>query len=290
MSLLNVSKLTKDYGNGKGAFDINISLEPGEMLGFIGPNGAGKSTTINMCCGFIKPDSGSINLFGQEVNWLNMHRFYPKIGLLVSEPVFDPSYSASQIFKETQTLLRMDLTKRWMELADLLELDLRKPFLKLSLGNRKKVGFINCLMHDPDLVILDEPTSGLDPLIQQKCLALLKGVTARGGAVLLSSHVLSEVQSYCNRILMLKDGKVIIENTTENILNQTQKLFRLKQPAKILPKIAPELINKKVEEGNELLIYTTEHESILKILVDNDFYDFFLERPSLEETFMQYYE
>jgi ABC-2 type transport system ATP-binding protein len=289
--MLKVEGLTKDFGNKKGAFNINLSVEKGEIVGFIGPNGAGKSTTLNMCNGFIRPDKGQISLLGSIIEYHSIHKLLPKIGVLLSEVAFEPNLTPTQIFQETQLLFGKSFQQRYEELATYLDLDLDKPFHKLSLGNRKKVGIINCLLHNPDLIILDEPTSGLDPLIQQKVMNLFKEVATRGGGVLLSSHVLSEVQNYCNRVVMLKNGQIILESTTEQVMNQAQRLFRFRNLSEDIKQklINSNLTSKQISNAGETLIYTTKYQEILQVLGDNNIFDFYIERPSLEETFLEYY-
>lgn len=292
MSILKTHQLTKQYPGDRGAFDINLDLNKGEIVGFIGPNGAGKSTTLNMLGGFLIPDRGEISAFGTEVDWRTIYTMSDRIGILASEVAYDPSLTPRQIFQDTQALLNQDLQDHWQSLAKELELNLEISFHKLSLGNRKKVGVINAVMHSPDLLLLDEPTSGLDPLIQQKCLSLFQKTAQKGGAVLLSSHVLGEVQEYCDRIVMIKDGRIILEDTTVNILEQAQKLFRIKNlPQPVLSAIKKLKIHTRIEEaGAEVLIYTPRHQPILDILHENNVYDFYLERPGLEYTFMDLYQ
>lgn len=291
MALLETFNLSKDYGNNRGAFEINLSINPGEIVGFIGPNGAGKSTTLNMCAGLIQPTSGSFKVFNEGTNWLNIHNHFPNIGLLLSEVNFDKNLTPKDIFEENEALIGKSCKSKYLELAEILQVDLQKPFGSLSFGNRKKIGIINSLMHSPQLVIMDEPTSGLDPLIQQRFMGLLSDIAKQGGAVFLSSHVLSEVQAFCGRIIMLKGGKIILEDTTESILNKAARLFRIKnlQP-ELLQQIQTVANISKIQHVlDETLLYTTEFEKVLKLLLQLQFYDFFVERPSLEEMFLELY-
>jgi ABC-2 type transport system ATP-binding protein len=291
MSLLSTSKLTKDYGNGKGAFEISIAIEAGEIVGFIGPNGAGKSTTLNMCAGLIKPTKGSFKLFGQETSYENIHKLYPKIGLLLSEVNFNKNLTPQEIFQENQSLLGVNCTAKWKELSELFQVDLNKSFGSLSFGNRKKIGIINAIMHSPELIILDEPTGGLDPLVQQNFMKVIKDLANSGSAIFLSSHVLSEVQALCQRIIMIRSGKIILEDTTQSIMNKAARLFRIKNLDDVLKDKIQIIatITKIQQEVDETLLYTTEFETVLKFLINQDFYDFFLERPSLEEMFLELY-
>ncbi len=289
--LLQAKELTKDYDNGKGAFEVNIDLKPGEIVGFIGPNGAGKSTTLNMLNGLLKPTSGYIQYFEKDHTLNTIYNINHRLGVLLSDIPYEKNHTPRQIFREASLLLGMDLKSKYIELSEYFELGLDLRFGKLSLGNKKKVGMIIALMHDPEIVLLDEPTSGLDPLVQQKSLKLFQEVKNRGGSIILSSHSLSEVESICDRIIMIKDGKIILEDTTKNVIEKAQKLFRLISPDPELVKLIqtePD-VTKVVTSGGEIKVYTENVVTILDLFHKHGYYDFYLERPTLEETFMKYY-
>jgi ABC-2 type transport system ATP-binding protein len=289
--LLQAKELTKDFGSNKGAFDVNIDLMAGEIIGFIGPNGAGKSTTMNILNGLLSPTSGFIHYFNRDYNHRSLHQINDRLGVLLSDTPFEKSQTPRQILNEASLLLGQNLKPSYEELSQYFELDLDKRFAKLSLGNKKKVGIIMALMHQPDIVLLDEPTSGLDPLIQQKVLKILHKVKARNGAVLLSSHSLSEVQSVCDRIIMIKEGRIILEDTTKNVLDKAQKIFRLYNPTPdLIQTIQTEpMVTKVINDNGEIKVYTENVPVILELLVKHKFYDFYLERPTLEETFINLY-
>ena len=292
MSLVSVKNITKDFGRRRGVFGLNFEIGYGEIVGFVGPNGAGKSTTINILAGFVKPDAGNMVIFDLPTDHLNVYKLMPRIGLLFAENTLQEDLTASQTFKRSQELLRQDLSKNWQDMAKLLELDLDKPVKKLSLGNKKKVAVINALMHKPDLLILDEPTSGLDPLITSRFFGLLEGVVKRGGSVFLSSHELAEVQQICSRIMMIKNGKIIISDTTQNILEKAYKVFIFKNiPDKLLKSVQTLSKSRRtIRAGDETKLYTKDARPILNLFAKNKFYDFYLERPSLEEMFQESYK
>jgi ABC-2 type transport system ATP-binding protein len=294
MQLLKANALTKDFGNKKGIFDINFSLSTGEIVGFVGPNGAGKSTAINILGGFVLPDSGQVEIFGQKADYSNIYKFYDRIGILLSETVFEKNLTPLEIFIQSTKLLKSQSfdKSKCLEIADYLELDVHKKFAELSFGNRKKVGLINTLLHNPELIILDEPSGGLDPLIQQRMFELLKQIASRGGSVLLSSHILSEVQSACHKVIMIKQGKIILQDSTQNILDKAKRVFRLRNPDKnIVEQLNNQSLVSKMEQvGENVLLYTDNHERILQFLIPNGFYDFYLESPNLEDMFMEYYK
>ena len=288
--MLKTENLTKNFGNNKGVFDICIEIQPGEIVGFIGPNGAGKSTTINMITGLLFPNQGTVELFGKKMDKNNIQSLKEKMGILYSQPYFEPNLKTVTIL-ERQASLQKIKDEKWSVLANLLDLDNTRNFGKLSLGNKKKVGIISALMNTPDLLILDEPTSGLDPLIQKKFLDLLLAVKKRGGSVFLSSHVLNEVEAICDRIIMIKNGKIIKQAKTSELIQSMPKIFKFTNlPAPILNQIQALKGNlKEVIYENEVKIYTNQTESILEILYKNKISNFFLERSSLEEMFLENY-
>jgi ABC-2 type transport system ATP-binding protein len=290
-SILQTQNLTKDFGDGRGVFDLTFDIQPGEIVGFVGPNGAGKSTTINLLAGLVKQDKGLVKLFGQQTTQTTTYKVISRVGLLLSESTLDLGLTAEQTFRQSQALLGIDATSEWQRMAKLLSLDIKKPVKKLSLGNKKKVGVINALLHSPDLAIMDEPTSGLDPIIQVRFTDLLKEVKQRGGAVFLSSHDLSEIQHACDRIIMIKDGKVILSDRTDNLLDQASKVFILKQPSRqLLTKLqSAATIDASRSNDHETVLYAKHHEDIIKLLAQEKFYNFYVERPSLEEMFREYY-
>ncbi len=210
-TVLQTSGLTKYYGKTRGIEDVDLQIEKGEIFGFIGPNGAGKSTAIRTLLGLIKPTRGSATIFGKDIT-THGPQIRQSIGYLPSEVFYYDGmrvrdllrYSASFYDKPKQVMHR-----RIEELAELLQLDLTRKIDDLSYGNKKKVGIIQGLLHDPDLIILDEPTGGLDPLMQQTFFQLLRDENAKGVTILFSSHILSEVQKLCDRVGIIKDGKLV---------------------------------------------------------------------------------
>jgi ABC-2 type transport system ATP-binding protein len=291
-AVISAHKLTKDFGNAKGIFDISFSVAPGEIVGFVGPNGAGKSTTINAITGLTKPDSGSFSLLGTPLTQTTVHDVMHRIGVMYSEPTLEDSKTARQIFERTGALLGKDCTKKWQEMSRLFNLDLDKKVKKLSLGNKKKVQAIRALMHEPELIIMDEPTSGLDPIVKDSFMELLHAAATRGAAVLLSSHDLTEVQHISDRIIMIKSGHIILDDQTSSILNTSNRLFRLINPPAELSKKLSSLsyIHDLHPQGNDLTLQTPEYAKLAKLLGDNKFYDYFIEQPSLEDAFKEKYE
>ncbi|MBL8159045.1 ABC transporter ATP-binding protein [Candidatus Saccharibacteria bacterium] len=290
LTRLDANDITKDFGNGRGIFDVNLTVHKGEIVGFVGPNGAGKSTTINILTGFINPDRGHFAVLGEMADTGSIHHLMSRIGILLSEPTIEPDLTAAQVFRRSQELLGLDCSQNWRRMSQELELDVDKKVKKLSLGNKKKVGIINALMHEPDLLIMDEPTSGLDPLIRSRFMAMVKQMADNGGAVLLSSHDLGEVQAICDRIVMIKAGRVILSDTTDHILDKAERAFRLLAPPKeLLAAIRKLKIRVTEEAGSEAVIHTAHYKEMIELLTRHKFYNFYIERPTLEETFKENY-
>ncbi|MFW5720206.1 MAG: ABC transporter ATP-binding protein [Candidatus Dojkabacteria bacterium] len=292
-TVISTKDLTKDYGKGRGAIDITFSVYPGEIVGFIGPNGAGKSTTMRLIMGYSAPDRGSVSLFDKTIHSeRDLNSVIGDIGFFPSEGGLYEYLTPKELFTYSSQLYGKNYNARALEMAEVIKLDVDKQIKKLSFGNKKKTGLIYALMHSPKLVILDEPTAGLDPLIQQEILKFLKGVRDQGGSVFLSSHVLAEVQSVCDRVIMIKDSKIILEDSTENILRKAVNIITLQNPdPQVVEGLSALPVVKKTEQkGIEFMVYVEENKPVIDFLVRHNVYDFYLKKPSLENMFLEYYE
>lgn len=288
-TLLEARNITKDFGQKKGVFGLELTLHPGEIVGFIGPNGAGKSTTIGMLCGNIYPDSGGVRIFGKPIKPTTIYKHMSHIGILLSEPTTENNLTPKQAFVEAEQLYGR--TTSWEALSQKLNLDIHKTISKLSLGNKKKVGIILALMHEPDLIIMDEPTSGIDPLIAGKFGTLLREASARGSAVLLSSHDLNEIQDVCDRVIMIKDGHILIDKPINDLLKTANRKISVNNPDQKLRAALAKLQKDNCTETSAGLILQTQHYAqVIELLVKHGHYDFLVENPSLEEMFAEYYK
>lgn len=200
--------LSTAYGEQRGIENISFSVAEGEIFGFIGPNGAGKSTTIRTLLALIHPTSGSATIFGKDCI-KESSVIAKEVGYLPSKGSYYPHMTVKELLNYTADLYQKNCTKRTLELCSRLNLDTTRKIADLSMGNKKKVGIVSALLHSPRLIILDEPTSGLDPLVQQTFFDILKEENAKGMTILFSSHVLSEVQKFCQRVAIIKDGQLI---------------------------------------------------------------------------------
>ncbi len=226
MSLITVSHLTKDYGRGRGVFDINISVKKGECYGFLGPNGAGKTTTIRHLMGFSKPQNGSTSIEGKD-SWQNAALLQNTVGYLPGEIAL-PSGITGLEFLDMMAKMRHIEDKSYLEtLLDRFELNPNVDTKKMSLGVKRKLAVVTAFMHDPDILILDEPTSGLDPIMQQTFIDYVMEEKKRGKTIFLSSHIFHEVDATCDRIAIIKDGKIVSEFHAEQLKAESDRIYRI---------------------------------------------------------------
>jgi len=291
VNVIEINKLTKYYGQARGIIDVSFNVGEGEIFGFIGPNGAGKSTTIRTLLALIYPTSGSAAIFGKDCI-----RYAPEIardvGYLPSEVFYYERMKVIDLLQYAASFYKKDCSKRISELAEVMDLDLKKKIDDLSFGNKKKVGIVQGLLHDPKLIILDEPTSGLDPLIQQKFFDLLREENQKGATILLSSHVLSEVQRLCSRVAIIKDGQIIKLEKMSDLTENNYKKFKIEMKEDISAEYF-ELagLNNLAMEGRKVsFLFKGNINLILKKLANVEIQNIWIEEPSLEEVFIHYYE
>lgn len=291
MNVIEIKNLTKYYGKSRGIIDVSFNVEEGVIFGFIGPNGAGKSTTIRTLLSLIYPTSGSATIFGKDCI-----KYAPEIakevGYLPSEVFYYEKMKVIDLLKYAASFYKKDCSKRIKELAEIMDLDLKKRIDDLSFGNKKKVGIVQGLLHEPKLIILDEPTSGLDPLMQQKFFDLLLEENKKGTTILLSSHVLSEVQRLCSRVAIIKEGKIIKLEKMSDLRENNYKKFQIEMKEEI-GKDYFELggINNLAIEGKKVsFLFKGNINIILKKLSQVEILNLWIEEPSLEEIFIHYYE
>ncbi|MEH7504513.1 ABC transporter ATP-binding protein [Neobacillus drentensis] len=291
MNVIEINNLTKTYGRSRGITDISFHVEEGEIFGFIGPNGAGKSTTIRTLLSLIYPTSGSATIFGKDCV-----QFAPEIkkeiGYLPSEVFYYDNMKVKDLLKYSASFYKKDCSKRIKELAEIMDLDLNKKIDDLSLGNKKKVGIVQGLLHEPKLIILDEPTSGLDPLMQQKFFELLEQENKKGATILFSSHILSEVQRLCNRVAIIKEGKIVTVEKISTLQENNYKKFKVETKAPLDPNYfnISGVNNLEVKDTITSFLFRGNINAIMKKIADIELANLWIEEPDLEEIFLHYYE
>jgi len=208
VAAISTSRLTKDYGAGRGLFDLDLHVAQQEVIGYLGPNGSGKTTTIRLLMGMIRPSSGSAHIFGLDCvrDSVEVKR---KVGYLPGDIPQFGSLRGSEVVAYLGGMRGGVDRRRVRAIAERFDLDLNRRFREYSSGNKQKLGILLAFMHRPDLLILDEPTSGLDPLNQQEFYELLRETRDAGATIFLSSHVLSEVEHVCDRVGILRAGRLV---------------------------------------------------------------------------------
>lgn len=228
--VLQIEHLTKLYNTKHGVRDITLEVRKGEIFGFLGPNGAGKSTTINTLLDILRPNSGTITILGLD-HKKDVREVHRHIGYLAADTETDPKLTGKQYLQFVASTHGGAHQERITKLVERLKADTTTKIKHLSRGNKQKIGLIAALMHNPELLILDEPTSGLDPLVQSEFYAILREHQQNGGTTFMSSHVLSEVQTICDRVGFIREGQLIqvsplkelLENASRQIIVHFQK-------------------------------------------------------------------
>lgn len=225
--IIKVESMTKDYGLGKGIFDISIAVGKGEVFGFLGPNGAGKTTTIRNLLGFIRPDNGSCRIQGMDC-YSDASRIQKSLGYLAGELAFLDDLNGKQMLDFIASLKGVKDKHRMEELMGRFELDPRGRIKKMSKGMKQKIGIICAFMNDPDIIILDEPTSGLDPLMQNRFIDLILEEKKRGKTIFMSSHIFEEVERTCDRTAIIRGGRIAAIEDMASLNTKRTKSFIVK--------------------------------------------------------------
>lgn len=228
-TVLEVQNLTKYYGKTLGVENLSLKLKEGEIFGFIGPNGAGKSTTIRSIVNLINKTKGKVLIDNEEYTKNNLN-IKEKIGYLPSEINLYGDLTVKQMLDFHESFYKKNIHSRRVELVKKFELDEKKKIDTLSLGNLKKLGIVLAFMHEPKILILDEPTSGLDPIMQDVFYNLLKEEKNKGNTIFYSTHILNEVSKICDTVGIIKDGKLIKAEKTEEIYNKSLALVTIISP------------------------------------------------------------
>jgi ABC-2 type transport system ATP-binding protein len=290
MSVIEVNHLTKYYGKARGIIDVSFHMDEGEIFGFIGPNGAGKSTTIRLLLSLIYPTSGSATIFGQDCI-----KYGPalrqEIGYLPSEVFYYERMKVIDLLRYSASFYRKDCTQRMHALAELMELELNRRIEDLSYGNRKKVGIVQGLLHEPKLLFLDEPTAGLDPLMQRQFFQLIREENRRGVTVFFSSHILGEVQRMCNRVGIIKEGRIIEIADIRTLQQNNYKKVRIAAEGLDAARFdLPGVTNLEHNNGVVRFFYKGDINTVMHKITETTVSDVTIEEPTLEEIFMHYYE
>jgi ABC-2 type transport system ATP-binding protein len=290
-AVIQAQKLTKSYGPFRGIVDVDLEVNEGEIFGFLGPNGAGKTTTIRILLDLIRPTAGSASVFGIDAatDPVAIHR---RVGYLPGEwNLYDRLTGAETI--QYFANLRGGVDPAYTaDLVERLDLDPSRRFREYSRGNKQKVGLIVALQHKPELLILDEPTAGLDPLVQQTFNELLFEARTDGRSVFLSSHIISEVERTCDRVAIIREGRIVRLDTVEGVraLAAHEVELRFAAPVPGTAFAALEGVVNIVEEGRTLrMLVTGPISPVVRLAAQHELVDFVSREPSLEEVFLSEY-
>jgi len=284
MNVITVNGLRKYYGAARGLEDATLDVREGEIYGFVGPNGSGKTTLIRILAGLIRASGGSASVFGLTPG-PDSARINADVGYMPGESFFYPELKVREVLGFFAAEHGVDLARR-NELAGILDLDLGKRIDALSFGNRKKVGIVAAMLHRPKLLLLDEPTTGLDPLVQRLFLDILREEQKRGTTVFLSSHNLGEVERVCDRVAIVREGRIALVTTISDLATRKHKKIVVTPPRDL---ILDGLERRGGTATESYYEYRGETEALLRLLADADVRDVVIRDATLEELFIGHY-
>ena len=241
MAVIEINNLTKCYGTRRGIQNIGLSVKPGEIFGFLGPNGAGKSTTIRVLLGFLRATSGTARILGHDC-WARSATVRQHVGYVPGDVRLYSWLTLHQALKFVGEVRNSDTLRHGTELAERFDLEPDLPVRKMSRGNRQKLALVLALAHRPQVAILDEPTSGLDPLMQNVLMEYMREMVNEGRTVFFSSHTLSEVETSCERVAIIRDGVIVACDELETLRRHAPRVVRILSIPQNSPKWHPGLI------------------------------------------------
>lgn len=293
MPVLRVERLTKNYGHDRGVFDVSFSVEQGEVFGFLGPNGAGKTTTIRHLMGFLKPQKGSATINGLDC-WHQSADIKQLVGYVPGEIAF-PDYRTGLAFIKGQAeLMKLDDLSYAETLMETLQLDATANLKRMSKGMKQKTAIVAALMTDPQILILDEPTTGLDPLMRRAFIQILQEEKEKGKTIFMSSHMFDEVEHICDKVAMIKDGRIIDIIATAEIKHNPSKIYKImfKTQADFKRFLTEDVTVQATEPSlNEVVITSHDRDinTLLKVLKQYELKRFTENKSTLEHYFKSLY-
>ncbi len=289
MSVIEIQNITKDYGKGRGVFDVSFAVERGEVVGFLGPNGAGKTTAIRQLMGFIRPDRGRAEVLGMDC-FAQRDQVQARLGYLPGEIAFMEDMTGTAFIRFIAQMKGMGDLARARQLMEFLELDGRGRIRRMSKGMKQKIGLVIAFMQDPDVLVLDEPTSGLDPLMQGKFVQLISRAKKAGKTVLMSSHMFEEVEQTCDRVVIIKEGRVIAAEEMQHLRQSRTKVFLIDfATAAEAERFCAGGAGRQLDGCRVVLRTSGRADALIKELAGYTVTELATRTQSLEELFMHYY-
>ena len=290
-AIIDTDHLTKRYGEARGIEDVSMSVEAGEVFGFLGPNGAGKTTTIRTLLDLMHPTSGSARVFGLDSRRDSL-AIRARLGNLPGDFSYDPRLTGLELVSFLAEVRGVRELGRAHQLAERFHADLKRPLGELSRGNRQKIGLIQAFFHGPELLILDEPTGGLDPLMQEEFLELVGEERQRGTSVFLSSHELDEVQRVCDRVGIIRDGRLVAVERVAELTGRTYRHVSLEFDSAVDASEFRQIagVSELVADGNRISFKVEGAlDAVVKAAARHTVRDLEVAHPTLEEVFLTYY-
>lgn len=284
--------LTKRYGGQRGVTELDLAVRTGEVFGFLGPNGAGKSTTIHLLVGQIRPTSGSARVLGLDA-WSRRDEVLRRIGFLPGELSLYERLTGAEVL-DLLARLRGGVSAAVVDaLVERFAVETRRPVRDLSMGNKQKLGLVQALMHEPELVVLDEPTLGLDPLVQREFQQLVRELRDEGRTVFLSSHTLSEVERVADRVAIIREGRLVEVGEVSRLIELAVRRLELRFEVPVDPADFEGLAGVRrveVDDGGLRVEVEGPLTQVMKVAADRDLVDLHVREADLEDVFLRYYE
>ncbi len=289
--VVRTERLAKNYGRHIGIADVDLEVRAGEVFGYLGPNGAGKTTTIRVLMGFLRADSGKGEVFGLDIRKDSV-AIRRKVGFLPGEVHLYENLSGRDYLRFFANLRGGSGWPEAEELASRLDCPLGRPVASLSLGNKRKIGLIQAFMHKPELLILDEPTSGLDPIVRHEIFRMIEEASARGQTVFFSSHNLPEVERACDRVAIIRQGRIAATERIEDLKARSVRSLEIHFNEDIDPRAFASIAGLEVQAQGKRSLHGRmkgEMDALLKAAARFKVNDFSSQEPDLEEVFLAYY-
>ena len=290
MNTIEVRELTRDYGKGRGVFDLDFSVAEGEVFGFLGPNGAGKTTTIRHLMGFLRPQQGVCRVNGLDC-WHRRPAIQADVGYIPGEMAFFDNMKGGEFLTFIGAYRDFRNNGRRQDLMDRFELDADAPLKKMSKGTKQKVGIVAAFMHDPAVLILDEPTSGLDPLMQNRFVELILEEKERGKTILLSSHMFEEVERTCDRVGIIREGRLAALDDIDTLKTDRVRRYEVTlDTEEDAEAFASEYSGETTVMGRHVSVTVqSDLAELLQLMARYPVENLSAPSLSLEEVFLQYY-
>lgn len=290
--MIAVKNLTLKYASGKGVFDLDFTVKQGEVMGYLGPNGAGKTTTIRALMGFMKADSGTCLIGGQDC-FDAAPKIQQRLGYIPGEMTFVEGMTGEEYLRFIGEMRGMKDYGRQKQLIERFELSPKGNIKKFSKGMKQKLGIVAAFMHHPEVIILDEPTSGLDPLMQNRFVEFILEEKAQGKTILMSSHIFEEVERTCDNVLIIKEGRIVAQSDIESLKSSQRRGYTIKtqDPSHTMEVLHAAGFEIGEQMGNAMTVYVTGEtiDQFGKLLGQFTLLGLETKSQTLEDIFMHYY-